>query len=688
MRKVFVACLVAGTLPAFADESDAVVVTASPLGSVLFDLAVPADVLDGRRLAQRRRGSLGETLESLPGMSSTSFGPGASRPIIRGLDADRIRILQNGVGTFDASALSFDHAVPYDALSAERIEVVRGPAAVLHGGSAVGGVVNLIDNRIPGRPVDGFTGRGEFALGGAGGERNAGGLLEAGNGMFALHADGYSRRKRNLEIPGFARSARQRASDGAGTAQPVGRLPNSDARADGGALGASVTWGNGHAGLAFRSDDTNYGSVAEPDVRIDTRSERWDFSAEARDLGNVVTAVRVKAGSTDYGHRELEAGQVNTTFTNKGQDGRIEITHGKIGPMQGVLGISHARSDFSALGDEAFVPRTRTEATGLFLYEELPLGAWRFSLGARSERTRVSSEGGGPNDPASSQPRFDPATSRSFAARSGAVGARYALTPALALTANLSSTERAPSFGELYANGPHAATGVYEVGDRALDKERSRGFDVGLRWQQGHSSASVSMYRQRFHNFIALLRSGNQRGADGELNPVDADDDGNADGSGEEILPESTFRAVRATLRGIELAGRTRVYDGVGTLDVELRGEHLRAIDESSGRPLPRIAPTRLSAALDYAWNRVGARLDVTRARAQNRVAANELPTDGYTLVNLHVGYRFRLEQAALEAFARIDNLLDREVRLHSSFVKDIAPLGGRAVMLGLRGSF
>jgi len=680
-------CLLAGALTAQAQD-DAVIVTAYPLGSGLFDLSVPADVLEGRRLVQLRRGSLGETLESLPGMSSTWFGPGASRPVIRGLDGDRIRILQNGVGSLDASALSFDHAVPYDALSAERVEVVRGPAAVLHGGSAVGGVVNVIDNRIPTRPVDGFSGRIEPRLGGADNERSVGGVLEAGNGLFALHADGFSRKSSDVRIPGFARSSRQRAEDGAGDAQPHGRLPNSSAQAEGGALGASVTWGSGHAGLAYRSNSTNYGSVAEQDVRIDMQSERWDFAAEARELGPVISAVRFKAGSTDYGHRELEGGTVNTTFRNEGHDGRLELTHGKIGPMQGVLGISHARSHFSASGAEAFVPRTKTEATGMFLYEELPLGPWKFSLGGRSERTRVSSEGGGPDDPASGQPRFDPAMSRNFVARSGAVGAVYSFSQDLALAANLSSTQRAPTFGELYANGPHAATGVYEVGNSAFDKERSRAVDLALRWKRGHSSASVGVFRQNFRNFITLFGTGNERGADGELNPVDADGDEVADISGEEIMPESAFRAVPAVFRGFEISGRTRVFERVGALDVELRGERVRAVDRTSGRALPRIAPTRVSAALDYTWDRFGARMDVIRASAQGRVAANELPTSGYTLVNVQFRYRFKLDNAALEAFARINNLLDREARYHSSFVKDIAPLPGRGLLIGLRGTF
>lgn len=688
MNRTLIALLVAGAFPAFAEESPAVMVTASPLGSGLFDLTVPADVLDGRRLAQLRQASLGETLESLPGVRASWFGPGASRPIIRGLDGERIRILQNGVGTLDASALSFDHAVPYDPLSAERVEVVRGPAAVLHGGSAVGGVVNVIDGRIPDRPLTGFSGRVEPRFGGADSERSLGAALEAGNGQFALRADVFDRRSGDVRIPGFARSERQRAVDGAGIAQAQGRIPNSDARADGGSLGGSVTWATGHAGVSYRGNNSNYGSVAEPAVRIDMQSERWDFSGEARELGRLITSVRFKAGRTDYRHRELENGAVNTRFENKGQEGRLELTHGRIGPLQGVFGLSVADNDFSALGGEAFVPRTRTDAKGLFLYEELPLGNWKFSLGTRGERTRVGSEGGGPADPGTGLPRFDPATRRDFYTRSNALGALYKLTPGLALHVNASATQRAPTAAELYANGPHAATGVYEIGNSAFASEKSRAIDAGLRWRSGPHSASLGIFRQTFGNFITQFRTGNQRGADGELNPADADGNGIADASGEEILPESAFRAVPAVFRGFEFAGRMRLSERAGTLDLELKADRVRAFDRTTRQALPRIAPARVSAALDYTRVRFSARLDISRASAQDRVAANELPTPAYTLANVHLGWRFKLDDAALEAFARVNNLFDKEVRYHSSFVKDIAPLAGRGLLVGLRGSF
>ena len=667
---------------------DSVTVTATPFRSSLFDLVSPADTLSGLRLLWQRKSSLGETLDGLPGVSSTYFGPFVSRPVIRGLDGDRIRVLQNGTGTLDASSLSFDHAVPYDPLVAERIEVVRGPAAVLYGGNAMGGVVNVIDNRVPTAPLNGVTGRVELRGGGAERERSLGAVLEAGNGRFAIHADVSDRSGKDLSIPGFARSARQRAVDGPGIAQPEGTLPNSNAKASGGTLGASATWDNGYLGLSYGAFNANYGSPAEAAVRIDMKSERLDLAGEARELGNVITGVKFKLGHSDYQHRELENGAPNTTFANRGYDGRLELTHGKLGPLTGALGLQLTRFDFSALGAEAFVPKANTGAKGMFLYEELPLGKWKLSFGARGDRTRVSSEGGGPIDAGTGLPRFDPAQSRNFSTGSGAFGLLYALDKGLALAANRSTTQRAPTYYELYANGPHVATGAFEVGDSSSSKERSRSIDAGLRWRAGAHSASISVYRTQFKNFLAAFNTGNTRGADGEVNPVDGDGDGVADGSGEEIMNEFRYRAVPAVFRGIEASSRFRVYDRNGTIDLDVKGDLVRAYERSTGQALPRISPTRIGIGVEYSLNRFTARADLVHASAQSRVSAIELPTDGYTVVNLVFGYNFAFEKASLNAFLKVNNLFDKEARNHTSFLKDRAPLGGRAALAGVRGSF
>lgn len=662
------------------------VVTANPLGSGLFELVPPVSVISGKELDVRRESTLGETLNGVPGVSSSYFGPNASRPVIRGLDADRVRIMQNGIGLTDVSALSPDHAVALDPLVVNRIEVVRGPAALLYGGSAVGGVVNAIDNRIPQEPVEGINGRVEARFGGPDDERSGAALLEAGNGILALHADIYSRRNDDIEIPGFARSARQRALDPAGMEQPRGKLPNSSADGDGGALGASLIFDRGYAGIAYSDFNANYGTVAEESVRIDMQNTRWDFAGELRDLGPLIEKVKVRFGHSDYEHREIEDGEVATTFLSDSREARIEATHRPLGPFTGAIGLQLGNLHFSALGEESFVPKTRTDSRAAYLYEELPLDRLKLTFGGRLERAEVESAGGGPDDPNNpGTPRFGAAQTRDFSPRSYAMGALYTLTKELALAANLSHTERAPTYNELFANGPHNATGQYEVGDPNLDKEKSNGADLQLRWRSGAHSASIGGYYTRFSNYIGLFNTGATRGADGERNPVDA---GVADASGEPILPEAALQAVPAAFYGFEAEGKFRVYEQQSTLDLNLRSDYVRAKNRDTGEPLPRISPLRVSAGLDYRLANLGARLDVMHAAKQDRTAENELPTGSYTLVNALLTYRIRSQTPGLEAFVKVNNLFDEEARLHTSTLKDIAPLPGRGVLLGVRGTF
>ncbi len=376
-----------------------VVVTANPLGSELFDLVSPVSVMDGQQLMLRQQSTLGETLAREPGVTSNYFGPNASRPIIRGMDEDRVRIMQDGIGMSDASALSPDHATTVDPLVMERVEVVRGPAALLYGGSAIGGVVNVLDNRIPQQAIDGMQGRFELRAGGADDGHSGAVVMEGGNGRIALHADAESRHSDDLRIPGFARSDRQRAIDGPGPEQPRGRLPNSAADGDSGALGASLALEHGYIGASVADYNTHYGTVAEPEVQIDMRSRNWNIAGELHDLDGFIQGVRFKFGNTDYKHQEIDAGTVGTTFTNKGDELRLEATHGDLGPLKGAFGLQLGKVDFSALGDEALVPQVKTENSAVFVFEEAVLGDLRLNFGGRLERTRLDSAGGGPAGP-------------------------------------------------------------------------------------------------------------------------------------------------------------------------------------------------------------------------------------------------------------------------------------------------
>ncbi|MDE2598689.1 MAG: TonB-dependent receptor [Rhodocyclaceae bacterium] len=667
------------SVPALAQEAHTelapVVVTANPLGSGLFDMVTPVSVVNRKDLSDRSAATLGEALEGVPGVSASNFGPNASRPVIRGLDADRIKLMQNGVGIMDVSALSPDHAVPIDPLVIDQIEVVRGPAALLYGGSAIGGVVNAIDNRIPQDALSGVSGRAEARIGGAGGERSSAAVVEGGNGVLSLHVDAFQRRTDDLRIPDYARSDRLRASDPQ-TVEARGRLPNSNGKSDGGALGASLNFEQGYAGLSYSTYTSDYGTVAEENVRIHMRSERLDFAGELRDLGTFVEKVKLRYAHTDYQHEELESGQVGTVFRTRGDEASIEATHGKIGLLSGVFGVQVRNADFSAQGDEALLPSIRTTSRAVYLYEELPWEQWKFSFGGRIERADLDSAGGGPDDANNpGTPRFGNARSRSFTPKSLAAGALYKFNEAWSLSTNLSHAERAPSYNELFANGAHPATGQYEVGNPDLGVEKSNGLDLQLRWKRGTNTTKVGAFHTRFKDYIALYGTGTMRDADGLIDPAGA-------------LPEAQVRAVPARFSGLEAESKFHVYQGLGDLDLRLKADYVRASNADTGEPLPRIAPYHLGLGFDYRLGAFGARFDATYAGRQNRVAANELPTDAYTLLNATLSYRLRSSLPEAEVFLKLNNLLNEEIRLSTSVLKDIAPLGGRSSMLGVRLGF
>lgn len=632
----------------------AVAVTGNPLGVGSDELVVPVTVLNGRELSLRRESTLGETLNGIPGVSATQFGPNASRPVIRGLDAERVKIMQNGIGVLDASALSFDHAVSVDPLVIEQVDVIRGPAALLYGGSAVGGVVNAIDHRIPQEQLDGITGRGETSFGGANDTRSGAAVVDVGNGVFALHADAYKRITNDLDIPGYAVSRRKNEADGTPRINS-GTLVNSASDGDGGALGASLTFDNGYAGVSYSAFNSNYGTVAEPDVLIDMQSHRWDVASEFSDLGPIINRIKFRMAATDYKHVELEDGAVGTTFKNRGVEGSLEAGHAKIGNLTGVVGFQLSNTNFEALGEEAFVPSVNTQTKAAYFYEELPIDQFKITFGARGGYTTVDSK---------EDATFGPGQNKSFHPNSYALGGLYTLDKNWSLSTNLSHNERAPSYFELFANGEHVATGQFEVGNPNIDKERSNGVDAQIRYKDGTKSFSFGPYYTRFSNFIDVFNTG----------AIDA-------GSG---LPIAQFSAVPAVFKGFEGEGKFKVAE---RLDFLVRGDYVNAKNTDTDNYLPRIPPLRLGAGLQYELGSFTARLDALHAFKQSKVADNELPTDAYTNLSAVVTYKLPTK-LNLELFAKANNLLNEEIRDSTSILKDIAPEGSRSILLGLRGDF
>jgi iron complex outermembrane receptor protein len=630
-------------------NSSTIVVTGNPLGRDT--LAQPASSLAGDGLLLRRGSTLGDTLDSLPGATGSGFGPNSSRPVIRGLDGDRVRLLDNGGATVDASNLSFDHAVVTDPLVVERVELLRGPAALLYGGNATGGVVNTLDNRIPRSAQPGLAARAETRLGGAAGERAGAVVLDGGAGALAWHADAFGRRTSDLRVP-----SHQPLEDGQRLDSST-RVRNSAARAEGGALGASWVGSAGHLGLSVDRLDNDYGVTVEPDVLVRLQRQRLALDGAWRLPGGLFDELGVSGSDTRYRHEEVEgSGEVGTTFRSRGRDLRLQARHRALGPWRGVLGVQAERLRFEALGEEAFVPATLTRSQAVFALEEAEWGAWRWQIGARHESVRVSSEGG---------ERFGDAQSRRFEPFNASLGATWRLDPAWALGLNAGHTERAPAYYELYANGVHVATAAYERGDATLGMERSRHAGATLEWRSGAHSLKASVHDTRFARFIALRDSGEV-----------------VDG-----MPEYRFEAVRARLRGLEVEMRWRLQTLPWQLDLTAQADTVRGDDLDHGQPLPRLAPLRAQLGLEAsrgAWS-LGTRLRA--AARQSRVPDGDTATPGHTLVDAWALWRLPVTAADLSAYLKLDNLGNRLAYNAAAVatVRGLSPLPGRALSVGLR---
>lgn len=660
-----------------------VTVTGNPLGAT--DLIAPAAQYSGTGLLLRGKTTLGETLDGVPGVRSTYFGPNASRPIIRGLDGDRIRILGNGGATLDASSLSYDHAVTADPISIERIEVLRGPGALLYGGSAVGGVVNVIDNRIPRGPLfdekGGVGGKVDLGLASGNREKSSGVLLEGGNNRYALHVDVFNRETGDVKVP------TELACGKGGINTFTNRICNSDSKVRGGAAGGSVFFDHGYLGAAVSTYRSHYGTVAEDDVTIDMKSNRVALEGEVRDLGGFIQSVKGQLSHTDYQHTEFEGPNPGTVFKNKGSDFRLEARHARLGNLDGLVGFQVENNRFSADGAEAFAPYSKTSQNAIFAYEEYATSWGKLSFGGRLESVKVESLG----NPLVA--RFAPLT-RDFTPHSYALGALWNAAPGWQLTSNLAYTERAPKDYELFAQGPHVATEAWETGEATLGKEKSTSLDLGANWKAGANSFSANAYVHRFKNYIGLLATGNSYGQeDGALNPVDLDGDGADDNDPDnKLLPEFAYTGVRARFVGLEASGNIRLVEGASSLDLALRGDLVRATNLSNGRPLPRIAPARVGASLIWASGPWGSSIGFDHSMAQNRVADGQRATSAYTLWNLAATYRMKAGISNVLWYAKLDNLTNRlaysaaSVLTTTAFPK--APLPGRSLKVGLQVAF
>jgi iron complex outermembrane receptor protein len=643
-----------------------ITISASPLGRTADELVQPIAVLSGEDLASKKRASIGETLANEPGISTGDFGAGASRPVIRGQSGPRVDVLANGISAMDVSALSPDHAVTINPLIARQIEIIKGPASLLYGSSASGGVVNVTDSRLATEVTEGFSGSLEASQGSN--ARNALGAADInyGQGNHQWHIDGTRSRSENYAIPGNA------AVDGSSPSQ--GRLANSANDLDNGALGYSYISDAGNAfGFSASQYDQRYGLPVEDEAFIVMRQRRYDAQALLRDPISALESLRFKISDSRYGHTEFEdAATAGTRFTNNETQARIEAVHQPIAGFRGVVGVQLGQREFAAIGDEAYVPATKSQQAGLFVLEERRFGRNKIELGARVESVRMDPEG---------------AVARDFTPVSASLGNLYDISENSHLRITLTHAERAPAIEELYAQGPHAATGTFEVGGAQLRLEQSQDLEIGFDHHQGRFGFEASVFHKQARNYIYASEVD-----DGLGNPTRVEDDGTVNAAGEFLL--INYRQNRARFSGYELAANYALLNETdGPVQLSIRGftDAVRGtIETSTGdAPAPRLTPARYGLSLHGHFKATSANISYVQAMDQDRPGRLDTQTAGYGLLNADVSvvlHRHGSSEASV--FVQGTNLLDDDIRRATSFIKDAVPAPGRGGVVGLRYKF
>ncbi|MDP1875434.1 TonB-dependent receptor [Phenylobacterium sp.] len=658
------------------NEVSEVVVTAAPYALSLDSVTTSVDVLTRDDLDTATAGGLGEALSDLPGVRSSFFGPGASRPVIRGLAGPRVLVLTNGVGMVDASALSPDHQVAVDPQEARRIEVLRGPAALAYGGSAIGGVVNVIDDRISETPVEGIEGRVMGAISSVDTGEMASGALKAGVGPWVFSLDALRRQTEDYDVPVPAESRRQLAADGEEfLGRQASTVENTAVTLESYGAGLSYVGQRGFLGLSVKQTDSRYGVPGhaheddhddhdddhdddghdddhdgheEEGVRIELKQTRYDLRGGLDLALGPFERLRVSGGYADYEHVEIEDGAPATRFLSEGWEGRLELVQAERDGWQGAVGLQALTRDFDAQGEEAYVPAVEINEAGVFTLQRLDRDTWGLEGGLRFDRRTLET--------AAQKAEFDNV--------SASLGAFMRPAQGWYAGVSLSRTARAPTEAELFADGAHIATRAYEVGNANLDSEISYALDATLHYDGGPWDADLHAFAVRYEGFI-------------DLRPTGAEDP-------ESDLAIFTYRQTDAEFWGGEVEVAYRLWqDGARSFTLEGAADYVRG-DTDLGAPA-RIPPWSAAGRAIFATSWWTGKLELRQVGEQTRVTEGELPTDGYRLLNASVVVR---PTDGFKIFLEGRNLNDAEAREHASFLKDLAPLPGRSFRLGVGYTF
>ena len=666
---------------AHSDDQGIVVVGHPPVN---FNLLNSTSTIEGDKLEVSLRGQLGETLASLPGVSATSFTPGASRPVLRGFDGDRIRVLTDGIGAIDASSVSADHAVVFDALTVDHIDVLHGPAVLLFGGQAIGGAVNALDKRIPRSVPDGASLDALGSYGSASNERAISSAAQFRLGdRWAASVDAAWRKSDDLEVPGFVNSPRLRAdllqqaadyrshgetaeaAEFTELANLTGKVPNTAARSTTFGAGLAFIDAGGNLGISVQRQDMRYGLPSRPgagdhsaashgneEVSIDLGQTRIDLRGTVELGEGLLDSIQVRGAFGDYQHIEFEGGAPGTTFTGRGVEARADLVQNNKGGWRGRSGVQYFTRNLAIVGAEAFAPSNDVTRFGVFTLQSIRLGQIELEGAGRYERATVRANAVG--------------FQRAYDLWSGSTGATWRFAPGWKLGASYIRGARAPAPEELLSDGLHVATQSYELGNSTFRPETSNGGEVFVRYDGGKTSLSVTGYLTDFDSFIAALPNGTEN-----------------DG-----FPVFEYRQGGARFQGFEASASAKLLDWTnGGLTIDAQADYTHAELKDVG-PVPRIPPLRLRGGAGLEFGPLHLRGEVEWNDKQDRVGSFETPVASFTLVNLSAVWHAMGDEGPLTLSLSGNNLFNVSARRAASFTRDFVPLAGRDIRLSAKLSF
>jgi iron complex outermembrane receptor protein len=655
-------------------ELDQMVVS-TPASKAEPKFAKPVTVLSGDEMRSKVGTTIGDTLKNEPGITSQSFGPGVGTPVIRGQSGPRVRVMQNSLSNNDVSSLSPDHANGVEPILVERIEVLRGPATLLYGSGAIGGVVNVIDNRIPERmPDKPIGGAAEQRYDSVTNESSSVLKLEGGKNGVAYHADGFYRDQGNTHIGGYAidENAARVADPGLSISNNSnGLIANTNARSRGGSVGVSKISDAGLIGVSINRLEKNYGippdGSEDGTIAVDLDQTKYDFKGQLNQPFELADALRMKFGYTDYKHVEIDNGTPATRFQNQSYESRLELEHKPLGIFNGVLGFQSTNSQFAALGAEALVPRTDLDSYGLFDVESFKIGSVTYELGVRGEWQNIAAEN---------------RNSLTYFPVSGSASAQWDITKQHQVSLAFTHFQRSPQIQELFSNGVHEATHSYEVGNANLGKELSNNLDLGYRFNADWMKAELSFFHNWTDDYIYQQRTGEEFNRDSEAFEA-------ACSAGASCIPVLATGQAAAIFKGFEAQTVFPLMQNrYGSVDLTLFGDYTRGTFEQGGN-VPRMPPLRYGFQLSYEKSEWSANVRLTRGEAQNNAGEHDSNTPGYLLLNLGTQYRvLDLQGADVMVFAKANNLLSENIRNSTSYLRNFAPEPGRGAEIGFRVSY